>query len=207
MYALVSMRRRLTLLALAAILSALVLLHPIWLGAMGSFLVVRDTLQQSDAIVVLAGNSPYRVQQAGRLYADNWAPVVLVSNEVVLSHGVETTWLELWRRGLAHMPIPNEAIVPLEQPALSTYHEAVQSRDVMLARGWKQAILVTDPFHMRRAVTAFRGVWSPAGLTLLASPAEGSKYDVAGWWRDSNKATRVIQEYVKFPYYLLSGQL
>ena len=185
----------------------LALFHPIWLSALGEFLVARDPLQESDAIVVLAGNSPYRAQHAAALYQQGWAPRVIISNEVLLSHGVETTWLSLWRSGLARLGIPDEAIIPLEQPALSTHHEAVQSRDLMLAHGWTKAVLVTDPFHMRRAATAFRAVWSPAGLELVASPAESSKYDVAGWWLDSNKATKVIQEYVKFPYYLLAGQL
>ena len=104
------------------------------------------------------------------------------------------------------LDLPDEALVPLPEVAQSTYHEAVQSRDLMLARGWKRAILVTDPFHTRRASLAFRGVWGPAGLEILASPAENSKYTVSNWWRDPNKATRVVQEYIKFPYYVLAGQ-
>ena len=78
---------------------------------------------------------------------------------------------------------------------------------LMLERGWRRAILVTDPFHTRRAVMAFRSVWQPAGLEILASPADGSKHTVEHWWRDPNRATKVIQEYVKFPYYVLAGQL
>jgi uncharacterized SAM-binding protein YcdF (DUF218 family) len=189
-----------------ALLVLAIVFHPIWLTAMGDFLVARDELQPADAIVVLAGNSPYRVQHAVELYKAGWAPKVVISNELVLSHGVEATWLDLRAAGLVHLDLPDEAIVPLEQVAQSTYHEAVESRDLMRQRDWHRAILVTDPFHMRRALYAFRGVWQPAGLVVIASPAEESKYNLTAWWRDPNKATRVIQEYVKYPYYLLAGQ-
>jgi uncharacterized SAM-binding protein YcdF (DUF218 family) len=189
-----------------ALLLLALLLHPLWLTAMGDFLVARDDLQPADCIVVLAGNSPYRVQHAVELYKAGWAPKVVISNELVLSHGVEATWLQLRAAGLVNLDLPDDAIVPLEQVAQSTYHEALESRDLMVDRGWRRAILVTDPFHMRRALWAFRGVWQAAGLTVLASPAEESKYNLANWWRDPSKATRVIQEYVKYPYYLLAGQ-
>jgi uncharacterized SAM-binding protein YcdF (DUF218 family) len=125
----------------------------------------------------------------------------------VLSHGVELSWIALRRAGPVALDVPDQAVVPLEPVAQSTYHEAITSRDLMQQNGWQRAIMVTDPFHSRRASMTFHAVWDEAGLTVLSSPAENSKHTVANWWRDSNRATRVIQEYVKFPYYLLAGQL
>jgi uncharacterized SAM-binding protein YcdF (DUF218 family) len=199
-------RRGLLRWLLLPIAVAAMLLHPLWLAALGDFLVERNELRQADAIVVLAGNSPYRAAHAVELYRAGWAPRLIVSNEMVFSHGVEATWLELLQGGLVRLDVPREAIVPLEPVARSTHHEAVLARDLMLQRGWKRAIVVSDPFHTRRAAWAFRGVWDRAGLEVIARPAEGSKYVVDNWWRDPNKATRVIQEYVKLPYYLLAGQ-
>lgn len=198
--------RRVSHRLLLLLVVVLVVFHQVWLSALGDFLVARDELRQADVIVVLAGNSPYRVQHAAELYRAGWAPRVLVSNELVLSHGVEASWLALRQAGLVQIDVPDEALLALEPVAQSTHHEAITSRDLMLRHGWRSAILVTDPFHMRRALLAFRGAWQPAGLELIASPAENSKYTVSGWWRDPNKATRVIQEYVKYPYYLLAGQ-
>src|SRR6059058_4901474 len=113
------MRARSTRAALArwlllAVVPLALVLHPLWLGAMGDFLVARDELRPSDAIVVLAGNSPYRAQHAVALYQAGWAPRVLISNELILSHGVELSWLALRRAGLVHLDLPDEAIVPLE---------------------------------------------------------------------------------------------
>jgi uncharacterized SAM-binding protein YcdF (DUF218 family) len=177
------------------------------LTAAGDVLVVRDDLQPSDAIVVLAGNSPFRARHAETLYRAGLAPHVIISNEPLSSHGVQTTWLELRQAGLVHLAIPDEAIVPIPEISDSTYEEATHSREIMLAHGWRSAILVTDPFHMRRAVLTFRQAFDGAGLTVAASPADESKYGVDNWWTDRNATMRVVQEYVKLGYYVALGRV
>src|SRR5437764_640752 len=117
--------------AVRVVPTALVL-HPLWLGALGDFLVARDELRRTDAIVVLAGNSPYRAEHAVELYRAGWAPRVLISNELVLSHGVEVSWLALRQAGLVYLDLPDEAVMPLEQVAPRTYPEATESRDLMV---------------------------------------------------------------------------
>jgi uncharacterized SAM-binding protein YcdF (DUF218 family) len=157
--------------------------------------------------VVLAGNSSFRARHAEALYAQGLAPHVIISNEPLSSHGVQTTWLELRSVGLVHLAIPDEAIVPIPEISDSTYEEALRSRDIMRAHGWRSAILVTDPFHMRRATLTFRQAFSPAGLTVAASPADDSKYGVDNWWTDRNAIMRVVQEYVKLGYYVATGRV
>jgi uncharacterized SAM-binding protein YcdF (DUF218 family) len=181
--------------------------HVPLLTAAGDVLVARDDLQPSDVIVVLAGNSPYRAQHAEALYAQGLAPHVIISNEPLSSHGVQTTWLELRQYGLVHLSIPDDAIVPIPEISDSTYEEAQHSRDIMRAHGWHSAILVTDPFHMRRAILTFHQAFDTAGLTVAASPADESKYGVDNWWTDRNAIMRVVQEYVKLAYYAVTGRV
>ena len=197
--------RRLAL--VLALLLALSLGHRPILGVAGEMLVAREPLVPADAIVVLAGNSPYRAQHAEAIYRDGLARHVIISNEPLSSHGVQTTWLELRAAGLVRLAIPDDAIVPIVAIADSTYDEAVSSREIMLARGWRTAIIVTDPFHMRRALLTFRQAFEPAGLAALPSPADGSKYGVDNWWRDRHATMRVAQEYLKLGYYLALGRV
>jgi uncharacterized SAM-binding protein YcdF (DUF218 family) len=189
------------------VVALLIVTRQTWLTAAGEVLVAHDELQTSDVIVVLAGNSPFRARHAEALYARGLAPHVIISNEPLSSHGVQTTWLELRGHGLVRLNIPDDAIVPIVSISDSTYEEAQQSRQLMQERGWSRAILVTDPFHMRRAILTFRSAFEPAGLEVAASPAEGSKYGVDNWWTDRNAIMRVAQEYLKLAYYLASGQL
>ncbi|MCC7104037.1 MAG: YdcF family protein [Chloroflexi bacterium] len=200
------MRSRTRWLVLVLLVAALVALHPVWLGAIGDALLVHEPLQQSDAIVVLAGNSPYRSAHGFELYREGWAPIVMISDELIRSHEMEADWSELWRRGLVTVPAPASAVV-LFGPAASTHEEAVLSREVMLAHGWQRAILVTDPFHMRRATAAFRHEWQPAGLEVVPSPADESPDNVDHWWLSPDKALHVGLEYAKFVYYVVRGYL
>ena len=195
------------LFALAVLVVLAILTHQTWLAAIGDGLVARDEAAPSDVIVVLAGSSPFRARHAETLYARGLAPHVIISNEPISSHGVQTTWLELRRYGLVRLSIPDDAIVPIAELSDSTYDEALRSRAIMQARGWRSAILVTDPFHTRRALLTFRQAFAPAGLTVVASPAEGSKYGVENWWTDRQAIMRVGQEYLKFGYYLVTRRV
>jgi uncharacterized SAM-binding protein YcdF (DUF218 family) len=195
------------LIVVAVVLIVLVLTRQTWLTAMGEVLVVHDDVMAADVIVVLAGNSPFRARHAETLYAQGLAPHVIISNEPLSSHGVQTTWMELRDKGLVRLAIPDDAIVPIPEVSDSTYEEALHSRDIMQAHGWRTAILVTDPFHMRRAQLTFRSAFDAAGLQVAASPADGSKYGVDNWWTDRNAIMRVAQEYLKLGYYVVRGQL
>ncbi len=53
------------------------LAHPSILRSFGEYLVVEDTLQTAEAIVVLNGGAPLRVLEAARLYKDGWAPKII----------------------------------------------------------------------------------------------------------------------------------
>jgi uncharacterized SAM-binding protein YcdF (DUF218 family) len=199
--------RRTVPIALVVLLVLAVVTRQTWLTAVGEGLVARDDVASADVIVVLAGNSPFRARHAETLYARGLAPNVIISNEPLSSHGVQTTWLELRRHGLVQLTIPDQAIVPIPEISDSTYDEALRSREIMQTRGWRSAILVTDPFHMRRALLTFRQAFEPAGLAVAASPADGSKYGVDNWWTDRNAIMRVAQEYLKLGYYLATGRV
>jgi len=174
---------------------------------MGDFLVAREPLQPTDTIIVLAGNSIYRSQYGATLYQQGLAPRVIVSNEPVRTHGLDSTWWELKQRGISSIAVPDDSIMPITEVSGSTFEEAQHSRDIMRREGWHSAILVTDPFHTRRALLTFRSVFEPAGLTVIPAPAEGSKYQTDGWWHDPDRGIRVIQEYIKLPYYLVKRQI
>lgn len=201
------MRRARILLPVAILLVVAFLTRETWLLAAGNALVERDQIAPSDAIIVLAGSSPFRARHAETLYAQGLAPHVIISNEPISSHGVQTTWLGLKAAGLVKLSIPDEAIVPITEISDGTYGEALNSRSIMRAHGWRTAILVTDPFHMRRATMTFRHVFEQDGLSVAASPADDSKYGVEGWWKDRLAIMRIVTEYVKFGYYLAAGQI
>jgi uncharacterized SAM-binding protein YcdF (DUF218 family) len=59
-------------------------------------------------------------------------------------------------------------------PVANTRDEAVLVAKLAAARGWRRLIVVTSPLHTRRACATFE----QAGLTVAASPAVETRYDL-----------------------------
>ena len=57
-------------------------------------------------------------------------------------------------------------------PVGTTHDEAVAVARLARERGWKRAILVSDPSHLRRAAALFR----KAGLAVLCTPSQPPEY-------------------------------
>jgi uncharacterized SAM-binding protein YcdF (DUF218 family) len=188
------------LLVLAAVVVVVVVARGALLSAGGNYLVAIDELGPADAIVVLGGNSPYRATHAVTLYRAGWAPRLVISNERVRTHGLDTTWADLYGRGIARLDVPADAVVVLHGLPENTYDEAIRSRDLMLARGWRHALVVTDPFHSHRAQLLFRSVWGPAGLEALSAPALESPAGVDRWWTNYDGVIHVTTEYAKLAW-------
>jgi uncharacterized SAM-binding protein YcdF (DUF218 family) len=177
----------------------------VWLFNAGTLLIAIEQPEPSDAIVVLAGNASDRLPRAEELRAQGFANLVLVSNERVHTHGLETTWLDLYRAGVAAPELPPEAVIVLDDPPPeSTIDEARRDADILAARGLHSALLVTDAFHSWRASLLFRAAFAHRGLSVRSTPAT-DLLDLAHWWQHPMTARRVIEEWTKLAAYLVQG--
>jgi uncharacterized SAM-binding protein YcdF (DUF218 family) len=171
----------------------------------GVVLIDREQPVPADAIVVLAGNAPDRLPWAETLRNEGYADLLVVSNEQVHTHNLETTWLALHEAGVAAPELPDSALLVLDDPPPeSTIDEARRDADLLQARGAHSALLVTDAFHSRRAWLLFRAAFARKGMTVRSVPVADS-YDLAHWWAHPVTARRVIEEYAKLVYYLPQG--
>ena len=75
-----------------------------WFPFGGTLLIDTQTPVHADAIVVLAGNAPDRLPAAEHLREDGYATLLVVSNEPVHTHGLQTTWLALHQAGVSAAP-------------------------------------------------------------------------------------------------------
>jgi uncharacterized SAM-binding protein YcdF (DUF218 family) len=172
----------------------------------GVALIDATPPETADAIVVLAGNTPGRLPYALQLRASGYAHVVVVSDERVHTHGLETTWLDIHRAGYAAPELPDSDLLVIDPPPDSTIDEARSAADLLSMRGLHSALLVTDAFHSRRAALLFAAAFRRKNLTLRSTPAP-DVYDLAHWWQHPVTARRVAEEYVKLTYYFFTGAL
>ncbi|HEV7666859.1 MAG TPA: YdcF family protein [Chloroflexota bacterium] len=194
-------RVRLRLLIAAAVTVGLAL----WLANAGALLIYEQPPEAADAIVVLAGNAADRLPHGLALKSQGFASLVVISNERVHTHGLETTWLALHRAGLSAPELDDADLAVLDDPPPeSTIDEAHRVADVLAVRGLHSALLVTDAFHSRRAYLLFRAAFAHKGLTVRSTPAADT-FGLAQWWAHPLAARRVAEEWAKLALYLVEG--
>ena len=111
-------------------------------------LMVSVPMEHADAIILLGGEPLARPLEAAHLYRIGVAPRIFVSGigdaarnrQILLSSGV-----------------PVQAIT-MEAKATTTYSNATLLRPLLVASNVRSALIVTSPFHMRRALATFQKI-------------------------------------------------
>jgi uncharacterized SAM-binding protein YcdF (DUF218 family) len=144
-------------------------------GAMDDFIRIDPAPQSADAVVVLSGGvtaDGYLTQQGldralkgVTLVEEGIAPVILFTREEREARGVKSTNAgdQLRFARLARLDR-----VLTTRSVKSTRDEALAVADVARHRGWRRIVLVTSPFHSRRACATFER----AGLAVACIPSD-----------------------------------
>ncbi len=135
-----------------------------------------DQARRADAIIVLgaavwsdgqAGPSlSARTQHAISLYQAGYA------SHLILSGGLgkyPPSEAETMRQLALAAGVPDQALV-LEDRSHSTEENLANAKALMDARGWRSALVVSDPFHLLRAELIARDL----GIDAFGSPARSS---------------------------------
>ena len=175
------------------------------------FLVVRSPLNHADAIVVLSGSAAHveRAQWAGQLYKNALAPKIILTNDNQQGGWSEAEqrnpfYFERSRDQLLASGVPKEAIEIRLEPVSSTYEEAQLIRAIQREFRLKSIVLVTSPYHSRRALWTFRRVLGPAETQIGIEPValNAKSPPPAMWWLHVKGWQIVPVEYVKLLYYI-----
>jgi uncharacterized SAM-binding protein YcdF (DUF218 family) len=169
-----------------------------------------DVPEKASAILVLAGD-PARALEAADLYRSGYAPRIYFSAGVrdLAAQRLDELGItlpreeDLTRQVLTKRGVPEAAVELLGRDLVSTAHEArVLAQRMAGVPG--PIIVVTSPYHIRRARLIFRRAL-PEGPRLLFV---GSRYERLpdDWWTDQTSARNVVLELAKTVYYLAGGR-
>lgn len=175
-------------LAVLIIFLLAILIYYYLLPGIASFLVFRTDLQHADVIIILSGDSE-RVPYGVDLYESNY------SDKIIIAGGWESLKEEAIELG-----VPSKDVI-LEDKSTTTYENAIFSRKIMLQNNFTSAIVVSSPYHMRRASWLFDRAFENDNITLLYSPVNESWFKPEKWWTNQRERQIVIDEYAKFIYY------
>jgi len=180
-----------------------ILAHSLWLPLAGRFLVVADPLQPADAVVPLGGGGVGRVAQAAALLKEGYATWLVATDAEIDLPGIRDSYSELVRREAQWQGVAPERILMAPGVVETTYEEALAVRALAQEQGWTSLLVVTDPYHTRRASLTFRDVFRGTGVAVGVRPVEDAPYDPEAWWRSVDGLRDTWAEYGKLVSYLL----
>jgi len=169
-----------------------------------NYLICEDTLQQSDAILVLSGNPNDRSIEAAKLLKSGYASKIICTGESVPRLfdvlDIQIDEADLSKRVLLEKGIPETRIECLHK-GTSTREESQYILAICKERGYKRIIVVSDKFHTNRINYAFRQIYKDAGVELVLRGAPSTAYNENSWWASESGLLMVNNEYVKLIYY------
>src|SRR5258708_2566286 len=149
-----------SLITLAAVLLVLAVLylarHPIF-RLMGEGWVVEDTLERSDAILVLSDDNFYadRATRASQVYRQGLGAIVVASGRRLRPYaGIA----ELIEHDLIERGVPRDKILRVAHDADNTREEAKTLAQIAAQKKWRRVIVVTSNFLTHRATFIFSHV-------------------------------------------------
>jgi uncharacterized SAM-binding protein YcdF (DUF218 family) len=99
--------------------------------------------------------------------------------------------------------VPEERILRAPGTHETTYEEALAVRQLAEERGFRSLLVVSDPYHLRRARMCFRDALRATGVTVSVQPVNPSWYDPERWWQDNDSLRETWTEYLKLALYVV----
>ena len=201
-------RRRLVATVVSLLIAYLLIFQTTFVWWAAEPLSISQPPRSADAIVVFAGGAgesgqagggyQERVKRAVDLYAGGYANRMIFSTGFVFAF----TEGEVMRSLAEANGVPPEAII-LETTARSTFENVARSREILLEKGWRRVLLVSSPYHMRRAMLTWRAV-APE-IDVVATPVPNSQFYAHERGPSLEQIRGLLQEYVAIAWYWWRG--
>jgi uncharacterized SAM-binding protein YcdF (DUF218 family) len=120
--------------------------------------------------------------------------IALVGGQLVDGRPAEVRRGEHWARALG---VPEERLVRLEAEALGTVEEARVVLNAARKHGWTRVVVVTSPYHCRRAMRVFQDIFREPGITTAVVATPYDDWSETGWSADPRQRRLVLRELVK----------
>ncbi len=186
---------------LLAIIIVVSLLGSAIFWGIGFYLSPQDNLQKADAIVVVSGGQTQsRAARGIELFKQGYAPKIVFSG-AALDDGPSNAFA---MRDLALSEgVPAKNIL-IDEKSQNTYENAVNSKSILDELQAKKIILVTSPYHQRRANQTFEKVLGN-NYEVIGISAYDDRWSKSQWWRRGFPLFISISEIWKLLYINITG--
>lgn len=199
------------IISISVLLLILYSAHPFLLRSYANFFTVNNYEKGADAILILGGSADTRAKKATNLLRSGYAPIILITQPAAPIREYKDIIVDDYKNLITILnfeKVPFKEIINKDGGAKSTFDEARDLINYLKDNQLNKIIIVTDNFHTRRAIYAFRKIFkeSNIGVTLEIAGAENNIYDSSNWWKTERGLNAYVSELFKFSLYLISDQ-
>lgn len=202
--------RRITQCAVVVLAVYMLLFHTPFVWWLGSPLKFESPLKKADVIVVFAGGVgesgragqgyEERVKSAVDFYRRGYARTIIFSS----GYSYAFKEADVMKALALSLGIPESSII-LEDKAVNTYENVVNTSRIMDKEGLRSAIVISAPYNMRRIDLVWRKI--AGDKEMIAEPVRGSLF-FGGMKRVEWKHVQaIVHEYLGILYYKLKGYI
>ncbi|MEW6067779.1 MAG: YdcF family protein [Nitrospirota bacterium] len=190
------------IIAVAVIIFLLYISHGFILEKAGRHLYYKDEMKPADVIVILGGEETERVIYGVKLFKEGWARkdrIILAGGPVVWRH----TWASLMKGHAVSLGVPKNAII-LEDKSRNAEEGAIFTKKILDKYKYKSCVIVTSPYHSRRAAKTFKKVMGDE-INVISAPCNKSWFSFDEWWKRRRDRAMVLNEYSKLIWLWIFG--
>jgi uncharacterized SAM-binding protein YcdF (DUF218 family) len=177
-------------------------LTPMALTGMAGSLVRADPVTKADLIVALGGDPRcLREKRSAELFLQGMASKLIVSG-VPSAWGINTG--DAAKRYVVSLGVPESSVIALRE-SFNTRIEAIAVSEIMKSNGWHSAIIVTSPFHSRRAMHTFERYAAGNSFYSMPLPEQKPEWQRERWWSRRGDMGTTIREMIAWGNTLAGG--
>lgn len=167
--------------------------------AVGWYLSPQDELSPADAIVAISGDEGARLKTAIDLQKNGWAPRLIFSGAAFDPNSRSNA---ATMRAAAIKSGVDPALISVDESSKNTKENAKNSAAIIQGMRLETIILVTSPWHQRRAWHEFKQALGP-DVDIINYSAKDKNWARHRWWLSSRGFYRIVNETPKLIYTLL----
>ena len=165
------------------------------------YLAPQDKLVKADAIVAVSGGqTTTRTLGAIKLYDEGYAPLIIFSGAAQDPNSVSNA--AAMRKIALNAGVPASAIL-VEEDSADTYENAQNSARIINDNSIKSILLVTSPYHQRRASIEFKRALGN-GIKVINYSTSDENWRRSAWWKNSYALNLTLSEFQKIVFLYLS---
>lgn len=193
------------LVLLSIVLLSIVFLEKILLSY-GSFFMINTAKKGADGIVVLAGNDITRVKKAIELKKEGYSKKIYITSAKEYSKNYLSVYKSRANEIAEIFSVEKEQyeyIKSYKDGATSTFDEAYDVANFVKINSLKGVIIVTDEFHTKRALYAFKKIFKKQNIDIKieVAGAKNSIFNAHNWYKTEDGLSSLISEGMKYILY------